>query len=260
MEPLWARSSACLRDRPRRVGAAGEAPRGPRPAPALPPARGPGGVEAARPARGLSGPPAGRYLRGRPRSLLSAQPGTVLPADRRRPRAAPAAPSRWRRRRVRSPRPPHHVPHPGLRHRETRSRPAWVGAGRPARARRPRNQSAALRPDADTTPAGRAAAPAAPTLRSGCGPAAGSPGRAPTGHSQVGGPPANHPQTRQRTLSDITGTESGMTSTVESSSRQSPAAEPGNRFAMQGGRHLSLCAHSLGDIATDKTHGTTLVP
>lgn len=35
--------------------------------------------------------------------------------------------SRGRLRRVPSPPPPHHVPHPGLRHRETRSRPAWVG-------------------------------------------------------------------------------------------------------------------------------------
>lgn len=60
--------------------------------------------------------------------------------------------SRGRRRRVPSPPPPpHHVPHPGLRHRETRSRPAWVGAQRPARARRPRDQSAALRPARDTT-------------------------------------------------------------------------------------------------------------
>ncbi|VCW62778.1 unnamed protein product, partial [Gulo gulo] len=47
---------------------------------------------------------------------------------------------------------PHHVPHPGLRHRVKRSRPAWVGAQRPARARRPWDQSAALRPGRDTTP------------------------------------------------------------------------------------------------------------
>lgn len=106
---------------------------------------------------------------GRPRSLLSADPGpTFSPASAscfgvRRPlpvlrRRLPPhrTSSRRRRRRVPPPPPPppHHVSHPGLRHRVKRSWPAWVGAQRPARALRPRDQSAALRPGRDTTPSG----------------------------------------------------------------------------------------------------------
>ncbi|XP_070653495.1 proline-rich protein 2-like [Bos indicus] len=140
------------------------------PTPSLPPVRGPrtsrpGRVPGAPPPRSGRGPspsqaarelpdrvcqPAGARGRqdtsgGRPRSLLSAAPGTyflaracVLLPGSRRPLQVPRrhrrrlpqhrTSSRGRLRRVPSPPPPpHHVPHPGLRHRETRSRPAWVG-------------------------------------------------------------------------------------------------------------------------------------
>lgn len=114
------------------------------------------------------GPGPARYLRGAAPLFVERRAQDLLPRrrlrlDSRRPPALQVqlccrrclslhrTSSRGRRRRVPSPPPPHHVPHPGLRHRETRSRPAWVGAQRPARARRPRDQSAALRPARDTT-------------------------------------------------------------------------------------------------------------
>lgn len=101
------------------------------------------------PARG--GPGQARYLRGAAQLFVEHRARDLLPSGRLRPACQRLRPTSqrppslqaWRhrlplhrtspcrrRRRVRSPLPlpPHHVPQPGLRHRETRSRPAWVGA------------------------------------------------------------------------------------------------------------------------------------
>lgn len=152
------------------------------PAAALPPPRPPANCRTGLPARRRSG--SAGYLRGAAPLFVERRARDLLPRPRLRPafRLPPAAPGpaapppppppaaahvlSLRLRRVPSPPPPppHHVPHPGLRHRETRSRPAWVGAQRPARARRPRGQSAALRPARDTTlsrPGRRAPSPGA---------------------------------------------------------------------------------------------------
>jgi hypothetical protein len=121
----------------------------------------------ARPPRTTAGPraarvpegaaPLGGKRRGRDYFLdgaASASPRRAAARGLSPARRLHRASSHRRRRRVRSPPlPPHHVPHPGcVTRRETRSRPAWVGARRPARARRPRDQSAALRPEEGTTP------------------------------------------------------------------------------------------------------------
>lgn len=187
-----ARSSACTRDKQRRVGAAGYDPEWPSPFPSarLGAAKNRASKGPRRPAApfwprpfplprrrqtvcpGLPAclvpGPAG-HLRGAAPLFVERRARDLLPRRRLRPafqRPPPQAlcrrlplhhtSSSWRWRRVRSPPPPppppYHVPHPGLRHPETRSRPAWVGAQRPARARRPQDQSAALRPGRDTTP------------------------------------------------------------------------------------------------------------
>lgn len=187
--PTWSlcRSSACTRDEQRLQPRAAQSrpfrpsgsrvPAGLEGVPSAPPlpcsGRGPSPSLTARelsgrilPAR--RGPGPARYLRGAAPLFVERRAQDLLPRrrlrlDSRRPPALQVqlccrrclslhrTSSRGRRRRVPSPPPPHHVPHPGLRHRETRSRPAWVGAQRPARARRPRDQSAALRPARDTT-------------------------------------------------------------------------------------------------------------
>ncbi|XP_074185279.1 uncharacterized protein LOC141570759 [Rhinolophus sinicus] len=150
MEPLPAAPPA------RGTSKGGSAPRATTPsgpAPSLPPRWGP--------QKNRATPRPGPTSSQAPASFLPA-PASCFPAPARPP-AAPSlcrrrplhhTSSSWRWRRVRSPPPPppYHVPHPGLRHRETRSQPAWVGAQRPARARRPQDQSAALRPGRDTTP------------------------------------------------------------------------------------------------------------
>lgn len=156
------------RSEPGRVPGAPQLRSGRSPSPPRPPANCP-----ARPPR-PPGPGAGWVPEGGGPALLSAAPGTyflagacvlragagacvLLPSSRPplqvlcRRRPLHRTSSRTRRRSVRSPLPPHHVRHSGLRHRETRSRPACVGAQRPARARWPRDQSAALRPRRDTT-------------------------------------------------------------------------------------------------------------
>lgn len=125
-----------------------------RPRPCLVPGR-PRTVRPSLPARGARGKLG--TCAGRPGSLLSTAPGSYFLAGAcvllasacvLLPSARPSLQA-WRhrlplhrtsscrrRRRVRSPPPlpPHHVPQPGLRHRETRSRPAWVGAELPERA------------------------------------------------------------------------------------------------------------------------------
>lgn len=197
MDPLPAAPPA------RGIRQGGSAPRATTPsgpAPSLPPHRGPQrsgpgrvpgalqprvhwGPSPSRSAHRLSGPgspPAAARGRlgtcgGRPRSLLSAAPGThflagacvLRPSSRPPARRLPVlcrrrplrrTSSRRRRRRVRSPPPPppHHVPHPRLRHRETRS-PAGVGR-RPAACRSAPATGPECRPEAgtrhDTLPAG----------------------------------------------------------------------------------------------------------
>lgn len=158
---------------PRRVPGAPQSRPGRGPSPSWPPANSPAGLPARREpgARSVSEGAAPLFVerrvwdllpRRRPRPAFPAPAGHSRSPGRRLPPHRTS--SRRRRRRVPSPPPPplppHHVPHPGLRHRVKRSRPAWVGAQRPARARRPRDQSAALRPGRDTTlsrPLGRRA-------------------------------------------------------------------------------------------------------
>lgn len=147
--------------------------------------------------------------RGRPRSLLSTAPGThflasacVLLAGTRRPIQGLRRRLQRHHTEERTVAPPHHVPHPGLRHREKRSRPARVSAQRPARERRPRDQSAALRPGQVTTssgpgcrtPAGRV--PSSPFRL--CYPL--SEVRSAPGHSWADAPRLNCPQIRQVNL------------------------------------------------------------
>lgn len=155
------------------------------------------------PARCSPGP--ARYLRGAAPLFVERRARDPLPRGRLRPASqrAPACrvqvlcrrrplrrtSSRRRRRRVRSPAPPHHVPHPRLRHRETRSRPAWVGAQQPVGARRPRDQSAPLRPGPDTTPGRAGPVFSGPRL---CCPLAQI--RDALGHSRADGAPLNRPR------------------------------------------------------------------
>lgn len=158
-------------------------------------------------------------LRGRPRfverrartyflagaCVLRPAPASCFPAAPARRSESSGAVSwgtarpRGRRRRVRLPPQSHHVRHPGLRHRETRSRPAGVGAQRrPARARRPRDQGAALRPGRDTTASRARPGPAllfkAPALL----PAAGGRDAPSVVHSWADRPPLKGPQVCQR--------------------------------------------------------------
>ncbi|XP_030176082.1 basic proline-rich protein-like [Lynx canadensis] len=146
-------------------------PERPSPFPSAPPrSRSGRGPSPSRPPANRRGLGLARHPRGAAPLFVERRPGTyflagvrvLLPGVRRplpvlRRRLPPhRTSSRRRRRRVPPPPPPppHHVSHPGLRHRVKRSWPAWVGAQRPARALRPRDQSAALRPGRDTTPSG----------------------------------------------------------------------------------------------------------
>ncbi|XP_042845173.1 serine/arginine repetitive matrix protein 1-like [Panthera tigris] len=201
MEPLLQpRAAQPLPFRP----AAGRGEAGLEGSAASPQSRSGRGPSPSRPPANRRGLRLARHPRGAAPLFVERRPGTyflagvrvLLPGVRRplqvlRRRLPPhRTSSRRRRRRVPPPPPPpHHVSHPGLRHRVKRSWPAWVGAQRPARALRPRDQSAALRPARDTTPSGPGhRAPQHPPR-----PAASFRGPASPTHSEVRTPPP-HPR------------------------------------------------------------------